>query len=44
MEIKLDEIIQADIGGVAAWELGFEQSEVWNLFKNLIPKLRLKDI
>lgn len=33
LEIKLDEIIQADIGGVAAWELGFEQSEVWNLFK-----------
>lgn len=33
LEIKLDEIIQADIGGVAAWELGFEKSEVWNLFK-----------
>lgn len=33
LEIKLDEIIQADIGGVAAWELGFEKSEVWDLFE-----------
>lgn len=35
LEIKLDEIIQADIGGVAAWELGFEKSEVWDLFEKI---------
>lgn len=38
MDARIDEIVKADVAGIAAWELRFANDEVWNIF----DKIRIK--